>query len=89
MNIRLLLTPSLLVSLHAPLPAIAQSAAEPGTGGGPASTIRAPNTAATGQTVPRPGALNPEETDGIQRRTRQQQEDDAITKGICIGCSPR
>ena len=58
MKIPLLLTPSLLVSLYAPLPAIAQSAAETGTGSRPASTIRAPNTAATGQTVPRPGALN-------------------------------
>ena len=88
MNIRSLLTPSLLLSLFAPLPALAQNAAQIGTGGGPASTARAPNTTATGQTVPRPGTLNRDETGSIQRRTPQQQEDDTITKEICIGCSP-
>ncbi len=84
------LLPTLLVlGLIAPLPALAQaSVSETGTGGGPASTIRAPNTTGTGQTVPKPGTLGPDETGTVTPRNRQEEKrEDQIMKGICIGCS--
>ncbi|AIQ93357.1 MULTISPECIES: hypothetical protein [Methylobacterium] len=58
-----------------------------GTGGGPDTTAKAPHTAATGQTVPNPGALGPSETGSIERRDAIEERNDAITRGICIGCS--
>jgi len=84
-----LLTSLLALGLLAPLPALAQnSVSETGTGGGPASTIRAPNTSAVGQTVPKPGALGPDETGTVSPRNRQEERrEDQIMKGICIGCS--
>ncbi|GJD61935.1 hypothetical protein [Methylobacterium frigidaeris] len=90
MPARPLLTPLLALGLLAPLPALAQQNAvsETGTGGGPASTIRAPNTSAVGQTVPKPGTLGPDETGTVTPRNRQEEKrEDQIMKGICIGCS--
>ena len=71
----------------AAVPAFADPASQTGTGGGPASTAKAPHTATTGQTVPNPSALNPNETGSIDRRSRNEERNDAITSGICIGCS--
>ncbi|MBE7202288.1 MAG: hypothetical protein INR70_31410 [Parafilimonas terrae] len=68
-------------------PAFAQPVSQTGTGGGPTSAAKAPHTAATGQTVPNPSALNPNETGSIERRDATEQRNDAITRGICIGCS--
>ncbi len=64
-------------------PAFAQ--ATTGTGGGPTSTVTAPNTSATGRTMP------PAATAGEPRgkRTQEQKVDDKITRGICIGCGPK
>jgi len=58
---------------------------ETGTGGGPSSTITAPYTTSTGQTVPRRGA------DRLRERrdgdlTREERRGDRIDTGICIGC---
>lgn len=58
-----------------------------GTGGGPTTAAKAPHTAPTGQTVPNPGALNPNETGSIEKRDAVEQRNDAITRGICIGCT--
>ncbi|MCJ2072531.1 hypothetical protein MKK75_27700 [Methylobacterium sp. J-030] len=69
------------------VPACADPVSETGTGGGPASAAKAPHTTATGQTVPNPGALNPNETGSIDRRSTNEERNDAITRGICIGCS--
>ena len=82
------LLPTLLVlGLLAPLPALAQ-VSETGTGGGPASTIKAPNTTGTGQTVPKPGTLGPNETGTVTPQARREEKrEDQIMKGICIGCS--
>lgn len=89
MPVRPLLPALLALGLLAPLPAFAQaSVSETGTGGGPASTIRAPNTSAVGQTVPKPGSLGPDETGTVTPRNRQEEKrEDQIMKGICIGCS--
>ncbi|MCJ2085972.1 hypothetical protein MKK88_08180 [Methylobacterium sp. E-005] len=71
----------------AAVPAFADPISETGTGGGPASTAKAPHTTATGQTVPNPTALNPKETGSIDRRSTNEEHNDAITRGICIGCA--
>lgn len=68
-------------------PGWAQSISQTGTGGGPATAAKAPHTAATGQTVPNPSALGPSETGSIERRGPGEQRNDAITRGICIGCT--
>lgn len=68
-------------------PGWAQSISQTGTGGGPATAAKAPHTAATGQTVPNPSALGPSETGSIERRSPSEQRNDAITRGICIGCT--
>jgi hypothetical protein len=83
------LAPILVLALLAPLPALAQgSVSETGTGGGPTSTVRAPNTSSVGQTVPKPGALGPDATGTVTPRNRQEEKrEDQIMKGICIGCS--
>lgn len=43
--------------------------------------------AKSGKTVPKPDKLDPDESSRIQRRTPDQMRDDAITRGICVGCS--
>jgi hypothetical protein len=72
-----------------PVPAFAQ--ATTGTGGGPASTITAPNTSVTGRTMPPAGGDASASTagDNRERRTPEQKVDDKITRGICIGCGPK
>lgn len=78
---------ALTASLAFAVPAFADSVSETGTGGGPTTAAKAPHTAATGQTVPSPSALNPKETGSIDRRSVNEQRNDAITNGICIGCA--
>ncbi|MBN4096040.1 hypothetical protein [Methylobacterium sp. OT2] len=69
----------------ASFPVLAQDLDASGAGHGLA-TARSRFTTAVGQTVPRPNTLDPEETGSIQRRTRSDVREDAITRGICIGC---
>ncbi|GJD50908.1 hypothetical protein OPKNFCMD_3657 [Methylobacterium crusticola] len=57
-----------------------------GTGGGPSSTITAPYTASTGQTVPRTGRGERSMERNMDDLTRMERRDDAIDKGICTGC---
>jgi hypothetical protein len=58
-----------------------------GTGGGPLSTQRAPNTSTVGRTMPPSRDASPATTGAIERRTPQQRRNDEISKGICIGCN--
>lgn len=69
--------------------ALAQAAT--GTGGGPTSTVTAPNTSAVGRTMPPAGgdAGAATATDDRRQRTPEQKHDDKITKGICVGCGPK
>ncbi|WP_336489497.1 hypothetical protein [Methylobacterium nigriterrae] len=84
---RLLAAALMLGALAAP--AAAQAPAETGTGGGPASTVTAPNTSSVGRTKP-PGAAAGAATPADRvERTPQQKEDEKIQKGICIGCGPK
>ncbi len=59
-------------------------AAITGTGGGPETTITAPNTSTTGQTVP-PGAVGAPIVDPNERTDRQKRLD-RVLNGICRGC---
>lgn len=59
-----------------------------GTGGGPLSTEKVPNTTAVGQTKPPSRDASPAEIRPIARRTPRQVADDAISTRICIGCRP-
>lgn len=78
---------ALLLAILTASPALAQGPAQTGTGGGPTTTITAPNTAATGRTKPPGAAAGTDAPDDPQGRTRQQREDTRIQKGICVGCS--
>lgn len=69
--------------------ALAQGTATTGTGGSPLSTQTAPNTTAVGQTKPPGGSASAATQRPPEERTGQQKEDDKITKGICIGCTPK
>ncbi|KMO18780.1 hypothetical protein [Methylobacterium platani] len=57
-----------------------------GTGGGPRSTITAPNTSSVGQVMPHPGGPDARLERRIDDRTRQERLDDRIDSGICTGC---
>ncbi|MFE1602521.1 hypothetical protein [Methylobacterium sp. ID0610] len=72
--------------LLSPAAGLAQTEADrTGTGGGPGSTITAPYTSSTGQTVPRPGMDRGMER-RLDERTREERRDDAIDSSICTGC---
>lgn len=43
--------------------------------------------AKSGATVPKPEKIDVDESSQIQRRTPEQIRDDAITRGICVGCT--
>jgi len=67
--------------------AAAQGPAQTGTGGGPTSTIYAPNTSVVGQTMPPPGAGGATRGSGNRdRETAMEKKNDKIDTGICIGC---
>lgn len=76
-----------LLVAGAPCAALAQGPAETGAGGGPRSTVTAPNTTATGRTKPPGAAVGPDTPAADNLRTRVERKDDAIDTGICIGCS--
>lgn len=58
-----------------------------GTGGGPTSTIYAPNTSSVGRTMPPAGAGGERrDSTNMDRESRMERKDDKIDTGICIGC---
>ncbi|MDP4027211.1 hypothetical protein Q8W71_32065 [Methylobacterium sp. NEAU 140] len=57
-----------------------------GTGGGPLTTEKAPNTTVVGQTKPPSRDASPTSTKPIERSTPRQAIDDAISRRICNGC---
>ncbi|GEP09469.1 hypothetical protein [Methylobacterium gnaphalii] len=69
--------------------ALAQEPAQTGTGTGPASTIKAPNTTAVGQTKPPGAAAAPDRTESREARGDAMKRDDKVMKGICIGCGTK
>ncbi len=83
MNLRIILLAA-LTGLAAP--AQAQAPDTTGTGGGPSSTIRAPNTTAVGQTKPPGSAAGPATPEERDRFEQIEKKNNSIPSGICIGC---
>lgn len=54
-----------------------------------ASIILARDTTAVGQTKPPSREASPTSKSSIDRRTKNDQVQDSISKGICIGCGPK
>jgi hypothetical protein len=81
---RTLITASILSSL--PLGAVFAQADRTGTGGGPLSTEKAPNTTVVGQTKPPSRNASPTSVKPIERVTPRQASDDAISTRVCVGC---
>lgn len=65
-------------------PVAAAATAVTGTGGGPETTITAPHTSASGQTLP-PGAAAAPIADPEARAPRQEALD-RVLDGVCSGC---
>lgn len=59
-----------------------------GTGRGPLSAEKAPNTTSVGQTKPPSRDASPTSFKPIERRISRQATDDRIGRSICIGCGP-
>lgn len=66
--------------------ALAQGTAETGTGGGPHSTITAPNTSSVGRTMPPGAAAGAGEREDRDATTVEKKKADDVMKGICVGC---
>ncbi|WP_232629961.1 hypothetical protein [Methylobacterium sp. Leaf118] len=60
-----------------------------GTGGGPLSTQTAPDTTATGTTMPPDHAASPTATQSPDRLTRHDRAMDRIDNSLCIGCDAK
>lgn len=65
-------------------PVLAQDVARPGST--QVASGRADHVTRNGETVPGPDRLDPKPGSGIQRRTREQERDDAVTREVCVGC---
>lgn len=87
MTIRILLATALGLAVATP---VAAQSPQTGTGGGPSSTVTAPNTSAVGRTMPPAGGgldrIDRSESRSIERETRTERRNDKIDTGICIGC---
>ena len=79
----------LLAALVLSGPAAAQAVApdRTGVGGGPASTITAPNTNSLGVTMPPGDSLGPREEPSRKERRRERARTDGIEDSICDGCN--
>ncbi|WCS28896.1 hypothetical protein LOK46_32410 (plasmid) [Methylobacterium sp. NMS14P] len=78
---------SLVLCILCGVPLSAQTGTT-GTGGGPLSAEKAPNTTTVGQTKPPSRDASPTSFKPIERRTSRQATDDKIGRSICIGCGP-
>ncbi|MCJ2061289.1 hypothetical protein MKK63_00960 [Methylobacterium sp. J-088] len=85
------LRPLALAALSLALPGslAAQTVApdQTGTGGGPASTITAPNTNRYGVTKPPGTSMGPGEVPSRQEKRRERALTDKIDDSICDGCN--
>ncbi|MCJ2086540.1 hypothetical protein MKK88_11130 [Methylobacterium sp. E-005] len=78
---------SIVVTVLATGAALAQ--AQTGAGGGPASTMTAPNAPSVGRVMPPsrgPGAATAADR---RDRTPREAKNDRLMRGICIGCDAR
>lgn len=85
--------PITTLSFTALLPILAASAAiaqaQTGTGGGPTSTVTAPNASSVGRVMPPSRAAGAATANDRRDRTPREAENDKLMRGICIGCAPR
>lgn len=81
------LVPALVLPLL-PATALAQAATDQtGTGGGPASTVTAPNTNSLGVTKPPGASVAPQaDADRERREQRERAMYERISRSICRGC---
>ena len=89
MHVTVLAAAGFLVITASICTALAQTAApdRTGTGGGPGSTITAPNTNSLGVTKPPAGASDPAPTSREEREYRREQAiDRRIETEVCKGC---
>ncbi len=80
----------LIVSLALPGSALAQTRVAPdetGTGGGPRSTITAPNTNRLGVTKPPGTSMGPGEVPSARERREKRIQANRIENSICNGCN--
>jgi hypothetical protein len=77
---------ALIVSLPTAAPA-QRAPDQTGTGGGPDTTITAPNTDGLGVTKPPGTSLGPGEVPSPQSRRRERALTDRIERSICDGCN--
>ncbi|WP_342166743.1 hypothetical protein [Methylobacterium sp. SD21] len=80
----------LIASLMLPGSALAQSRVAPdetGTGGGPRSTITAPNTNSLGVTKPPGTSMGPGEVPSSREQRRERALTNRIDNSICDGCN--
>ncbi|MGU3421965.1 hypothetical protein SAMN02799625_04813 [Methylobacterium sp. UNC300MFChir4.1] len=78
---------ALSLALITPLAAQTRAPDQTGTGGGPASTITAPNTNSLGVTKPPGTSLGPGEVPTPEQRRRERALTDKIEGSICDGCN--
>ncbi|SEI05474.1 hypothetical protein SAMN02799636_05192 [Methylobacterium sp. 275MFSha3.1] len=74
----------ILLGFCVPLPVLGQDA--DGSGSNRVASSRSDYVTKSGETVPRPDKLDLGPGRDIQRRTPEQERDDAVTRGICAGC---
>lgn len=84
---RLLALAVLSVALPTSLAAQPRAPDQTGTGGGPTSTITAPNTNSLGVTKPPGTSLGPGEVPSRQEQRRERALTDKIDNSVCEGCN--
>jgi hypothetical protein len=78
---------ALSLALTGPLAAQTVAPDQTGTGGGPASTITAPNTNRYGVTKPPGTSMGPGEVPSRREQRRERALTDKIDDSICDGCN--
>jgi hypothetical protein len=78
---------ALSLACAAPLAAQTVAPDQTGTGGGPTSTITAPNTNSLGVTKPPGTSLGPGEIPSRREQRRERALTDKIEDSICNGCN--
>lgn len=86
-SIRPLMLAALSLALPATLAAQPVAPDQTGTGGGPTSTITAPNTNSLGVTKPPGTSLGPGEIPSRREEQRERALTDKIDRSICDGCN--
>ncbi|CAA2157469.1 MULTISPECIES: hypothetical protein [Methylobacterium] len=86
-SIRTLLCAALSVALPTALSAQPRAPDQTGTGGGPTSTITAPNTNSLGVTKPPGTSLGPGEVPSRREQRRERALTDKIEDSVCEGCN--